>query len=422
MITPEEALKAIIEKVKLLPAQSTPLAETLGLVLAENITSRDNIPPFDNSAMDGYAVRVADIAGATYANPVMLEVVADIKAGDVGDAEIVSGTAARIMTGAQVPAGADAVVKVEDTTTKESGERDKFVTNGGSVMLPVEIKASARPGENIRRAGEDIAAGAAVLSQGTAIGPAEIGVLASLGFASVSVYRRARVAVITTGDELIEIAEALKPGKIRNSNAYSLAAQIETAGAEPIRLGIAADTKEDVRNRIATALAKADVILTTGGVSVGQYDVVKDVLEEMGAERIFWKVAQKPGKPLGFWLLDNAFIFGLPGNPVASMVCFEEYVRPAVRKMMGYSRLFRPSVDAILTADIKKKKGRVHLIRVMTEIKNGEYFAASTGPQGSGILKSMVLADGLAIVPADVEFVAAGEKVRTRLITMPEDH
>lgn len=422
MIPPEEALKAIVEKIRLLPVESTPLAETLGLVLAEDITSRDNIPPFDNSAMDGYAVRAADIAGATPDNPVMLEVVADIKAGDVGGAEIVSGTAARIMTGAQTPAGADTVVKVEDTVTQESGKRDKFATDSAGTLRPVKVKTYARPGDNIRKAGEDIATGAIVLRKGTEIGPAEIGVLASLGFSTVSTYRRAQVAVITTGDELIEIAEALKPGTIRNSNAYLLAAQIMVAGAEPVQIGIAVDTKEDVHNRIVTALAKADVILTTGGVSVGQYDVVKDVLEEMGAERIFWKVAQKPGKPLGFWLLGGAYVFGLPGNPVAAMVCFEEYVRPAVRKMMGQNKLFRPSVDAILTGDIKKKRGQVHLIRVMTEIKKGEYFATSTGPQGSGILKSMVLADGLAMIPADVDFVAAGEKVQTRLITIPEDH
>ncbi len=424
MITPKEALDIILETVGPLESEATPLEDALGLVLAEDIISRDNIPPFNNSAMDGYAVRSEDVAAAAPDNPVTLEVVDDIKAGDVSAKVISQGTAARIMTGAQLPAGADTVVRVEDTTTDGDGARESFKTEeaGETSLKPVRIAAKVKGGGNVRYAGEDVAAGEQVIDSGRELKPAEIGLLASLGFPEVKAVRRARIAIVTTGDELLEVAQPLEPGKIRNSNAYSLAAQVTEAGGVPIRLGIASDTKEAARKLFSEALDKADIVLTTGGVSVGKYDVVKDVLDEMGAEQKFWKVAQKPGHPLGFWVLKGRYIFGLPGNPVATMVCFEEYVRPAVRKMMGRANLFRPEARAILESDIRKRPGRLHFIRVQVTKKNGDYYAASTGPQGSGILKSMVLADGLALLPADVESLKAGDQVLTHLITQPEDH
>jgi molybdopterin molybdotransferase len=424
MIGPKEALNIVLETVVRSEPVEMPLAESLGLVLAEDIVSRDDIPPFDNSAMDGYAVRADDVKTAAADNPVTLEVIDNIKAGDVPKKTIISGTAARIMTGAQMPAGADTVVRVEDTTTDGGSAREAFKTEeeGTSLLRPVTITAKVKGGANVRRSGEDVTAGETVIDAGHELKPAEIGLLASLGFPEVRTIRRARVAIITTGDELLEVGQPLKPGKIRNSNAYSLAAQVTEAGATPIRLGIASDTKSASRKLFSLALDQADVILTTGGVSVGKYDVIKDVLKDMGAEEKFWKVAQKPGHPLGFWTLNGRYIFGLPGNPVATMVCFEEYVRPAIRKMMGRELLYRPAEQAILTSDIRKRLGRLHYIRVRVEKKDGDYYISSTGPQGSGILKSMVLADGLALIPADTEYVKTGERVLTHLITQPEDH
>jgi molybdopterin molybdotransferase len=424
MITIMEALDIILKTVERAAPAKVALEDALGLVLSEDIVSRDAIPPFDNSAMDGYAVRAGDIAGAVAEAPVTLQVVDDIKAGDVPAKEIQTGQAARIMTGAQMPVGADAVVKVEDTSLVTGEERTAFAGAGipGDELVPVLINCPSRQGQNIRRSGEDVAVGEKVLRAGDVLEPAEIGLLASLGFPQVPVYPRTKIAVITTGDELLEVSQPLSPGKIRNSNAYSLSAQIKRAGAIPVRMGIAADTKEGVRGLFEEALSSCDIILTTGGVSVGKYDVVKDVLDEIGAETRFWKVAQKPGNPLGFWTINGKYIFGLPGNPVAAMVCFEEYVRPAARQIMGRKLLFRPSVQAVLKSDIKKRAGRVHFIRVNVEKENGGYFVSSTGPQGSGILKSMVLADGLAIAPAEADLIPAGEKITVHLITERENH
>lgn len=407
MVTPEEAREIVLGRVNSLPVSEVDILDSLGYVLAEEVVSNIDLPSFNNSAMDGYAVLVQDTRGASSENPIGLKVVDSIPAGTVSKKVVRSGTVMEIMTGAQVPEGADAVVQVEDT--KIQGET-------------VYILREARVNQNIRPIGESVNNGETVLKAGCLIRPAEVGILASLGMSKVKVFQRPRVAVLTTGDELVEVDEPLEPGKIRNSNSYFLYAQVLACGAEPIRLGIVRDNKKEMRSRIEEGLKIADLVLTTGGVSVGEYDVVKDVLAEMGANLRFWKVAQKPGKPLAFWTLNGKLVFGLPGNPVAAMVSFEEYVRPALLKMMGKINLDRPEITAYLTQELKKRPGRVHFIRVKVENRDGRYYAASTGAQGSGILKSMVLANGLAVIPDEAENLKPGDPIKVQLIDLPEDH
>lgn len=406
MIEPEEAKKIVLDSTGKLAPIEHDLMECLGLILAEDVISNIDIPPFDNSAMDGFALVSSDTVRATEADPVALSIIETVPAGKIATRPVLSGTAIKIMTGAPVPPGADAVIPVEHAREVEGN---------------VQILRSVKPGENIRRAGEDMAKGAIALGSSTLIRPAEVGLLASLGRSKVLVYPRPKVAVLSTGEELVDIGEPISPGKIRNSNTYSLAAQVLACGAEPVTLGIARDTIEDTTAKVKEGL-NCDVLLTTGGVSVGEYDFVKDVLEGLGAELKFWSVAQKPGKPLAFWVLNGKPVFGLPGNPVATMICFEEFVRPLLLKMMGRAKLFRPEIEAVLTSDVKKKPGRMHYVRVIVEDKEGVYSASSTGPQGSGILKSMSLANGLALIPKDVTLVSAGEKVKVHLIDMPENH
>lgn len=408
MISFEEAQRIVLDNTKRLGKVELPLMEALGLVLAEDIISGEKVPPFDNSAMDGFAVISRDTTLASSEKPVTLKILEDEPAGRVSKQKIVSGTAIRIMTGAFIPKGADAVVELEDT--REGQDHT------------IEVMRAVKKGENIRSAGEDIGFDQVVLTTGTVLRAAGIGLLASLGKSQVKVFRVPKVAIITTGDELVEMESSLKPGKIRNSNAYSLHAQILQVKAEPIQMGIVPDDREMLAAKLKEAARVADIILTTGGVSIGEYDVVREVMASLGANLKFWKVAQKPGKPLAFWIFNGKLVFGLPGNPVATMVCFEGYVRPALRKMMGQLKLFRPVVEAILEGNIEKKEGRLHFVRVTLEKKGADYYASTTGPQGSGILKSMALASGLAIVPAEATLVRAGEKVTVQRIDQPEDH
>ncbi len=407
MIEPKEALRIILDEVKLQSVEKVNLMDSLGYVLAEDVFSDMDIPPFDNSAMDGFAIIASDTVGSLRESPKKLTVLGSLRAGDVSNVKVVSGSALKIMTGAPTPAGADAVVKKEDT-----------FLNDNEVSVLSEIKK----GENIRLAGEDMIKGEKVLSIGTCLKPQQIGLFASLGKSKVKVFKTPTVAIISTGDELVEIDESLKPGKIRNSNTYSLTAQVMLCGANPLSLGIARDNVADTKKKIELGLDNSDVLLTTGGVSMGDYDVVKDVLGDLGAELKFWKVAQKPGMPLAFWRLDDKLIFGLPGNPVSTMVCFEEYVRPAVLKMMGRKLIFRSEVNAVFEHDLKKKSGRVFFVRVNVRRKNGEFYVSLTGPQGSGILKSMSLADGIAVIPSDKTLIKTGDKVKVHLVNLPEDH
>jgi molybdopterin molybdotransferase len=371
-----------------------------------------DIPPFVNSAMDGYAVRAADTVGASPQAPITLRVIADLAAGYITDLVVEPGTAIRIMTGAPLPAGADAVVRFEDTSEGlPAGERRSD---------RIEVFSQVVVGENVRPAGEDIRKGELVLAEGTVLRPQEIGVLASLGRARVRVIRRPRVAILATGDELVAIHEPLTPGKIRNSNEYSNAALVQRYGGIPIRLGIARDDVDELTAKIREGLAqKVDLFLTSAGVSVGDYDVVKDVLGAEG-EMHFWQVRMKPGKPLAFGEIQGVPLLGLPGNPVSAMVSFEEFARPAILKMLGKKRLRKPTIEAILEEDVESS-GRRDFKRAVITKRDGEYYASVTGPDGSGVLTSMVKANGLAIIPEGIRHKKAGERVTVQMLDWPED-
>lgn len=400
----EEARRIILESIEVLPTEERGISEILGYVLGEDICSEADIPPFDNSAMDGYAIIAADTAGASEGNPIRLEVVADLPAGYTSQGRVERGCAVRIMTGAPLPKGADSVVMVEDTEP-----------DNGNVL----VKKPVEPGENVRPAGEDVRKRQLVLSAGTVIRPQEMGMLASLGKAKVRVIRRPKVALISTGDELVPLGEELTPGKIRDSNRYSLYGQVIEAGGIPIDLGIVKDEAEVLEDKFREGLRRADALITTGGVSVGDYDVVKGVLSSLGVID-FWKVAMRPGQPQAFGLVGAKPVFGLPGNPVSTMIVFDQFVRPALLKLAGRKRLFKPTFTAISEHRIDKKKGRVEFKRAQIAERDGRYYARTTGPQGSGILLSMVLADGLIILPEGRGNVAAGEAVPVQLFEHPE--
>ncbi len=409
MLSVEQALERILAAFRPLEPERVPILDGLGRVLAEDVYADADIPPYANSSMDGYAVLAADTSGATREAPVRLEIVDELAAGYVTQTEVSPGTAIRIMTGAPIPSGSDAVVRVEDTAA--GGERV-------DVFVEVQVDNYVRP------AGEDVRQGDLVLKQGTVVRPQEIGMLAALGHKEVSVIRRPRVAILSTGDEVVEIDAPLAPGKIRDANGYSNASQVVKYGGIPILLGIAGDTVEELTAKIRAGLAQgADLFLTSGGVSVGDFDIVKDVLAAEG-EMGFWRVCMKPGKPLVFGHLDRPSqsegapipILGLPGNPVSAMVSFEMFVRPAILKMLGMSDLARSTVEATLMDDLKHKDSRRHFLRVRVEKDGEDYRAYLTGGQGSGILRSMVKANGFAIIPEEWTHVRAGTRVQVILL------
>lgn len=386
MLSVEEARARILATITTWAAERAPLLQCLGRVLAADAIATEDNPPFDNSAMDGFAVRAADLREASEQNPVTLPVTEDIPAGVAPKRVVRPGAVSRIMTGAMLPDGADSVVMVESTRA-----------DGDSVA----ITESPRLGQHIRPAGESVRAGDVVLQAGTMIQPAEMAMLASLNIPEPPVYRRPRVAVISTGDELTPLGEPLEPGKIRDSNRYGLYGQILEAGAEPVDLGIVSDDAADVEDRIRRAVEDADALVTSGGVSVGDYDVVKDVLLKLGTLD-FWRVAMKPGKPQAFGEIQEKPIFALPGNPVSSMVVFELFARPALLKMAGHARWHRPVVRALMDEEIANDaRGRVNYMRVTLERREGRLHARTTGTQGSGVLRSLVLADGLAVIGDD---------------------
>jgi molybdopterin molybdotransferase len=400
MLTVEEALEKILARIEPLGTEKVSLLDALGRVIAEDIDTSRDIPPLDNSGMDGYAVRWEDVGKASLDRPVRLDVTEDLPAGFIATRPVGKGEAIRIMTGAPIPAGGDTVVPVEETRKE-----------GSEVLI---FKAVAK-GDCIRKAGEDVKRGDRIIWAGDPVRPAEVGMLASVKRSFVSVYQRPQVAILCTGDELVDVDEELVDPKIVSSNSYTLAAQVRDCGAIPIQLGIARDRKEDIEAKLRQGL-RADVLISSAGVSVGDYDFVKEVLLDLGVEMVFWKVAMKPGKPLAFGALAGKPVFGLPGNPVSSMVSFEQFVRPSLLKIMGHRRLTRPVIEAILKEDIRKEPGRRHFIRASVSFERDHYFVTTTGDQGSGILRSMVKANGLVIIPEGTEWVKAGEKVRVQLL------
>jgi molybdopterin molybdotransferase len=400
MVTVDEALEKILSHIHSLGFEKVSILDALGRVNAEDIRANRNIPPLDNSAMDGYALRFEDVQNASQEYPIRLEVIEDLPAGFISKKKIERGKAIRIMTGAPVPKGADTVIPVEETKKEDK-----------SVLI---FKAFPR-GEHIRKSGEDVKKGDRVISKGDTIRPAEVGMLASVGRSFVSVYQRPLVAILCTGDELVDVDGELDEVKIISSNSYTLAAQVKDCGAIPLQLGIAKDLKEEIEEKLRQGI-RADVLISSAGISVGDYDFVKEVMKNLGMKMVFWKVAMRPGQPLAFGTIGEKPVFGLPGNPVSSMISFEQFVRPSLLKMMGCRQLFRPALEAILKEEIKKTAGRRYFIRGSVSFEKGQYFVSTTGEQGSGILRSMVRANGLIVIPEDQEMVRAGEKVKVQLL------
>jgi molybdopterin molybdotransferase len=404
MIGVREAMDRVVAGVGLLEVEEVALADALGRVLAEDVDSPITLPARTNSAMDGFAVRSADVHGATRAAPKRLRVIEEVQAGRVPARAIGPGEATRVMTGAPLPGGADGVIRQEDT---------EFSSDA------VAILDDRDAGRNVRFAGEDIEKGARVFGAGTPLGPAQLGVLASMAKARVRVRRRARVGILASGDEIVDLdraAEILAGTRIASSNSYTLDALIRLAGAVPVPLGIAADTRASVREHLERGVASCDLIVSTAGVSVGAYDHLRPVLEEMGCAVAVSKVRMRPGSPTSFGLLRHVPWIGLPGNPVSTMVCFELFVRPAILKMQGRTLLFRRTVSAV-TEDALKTPGRLtHFLRAIVRETPEGYRARLTGPQGSGILTSMAKANALLIVPEEADEVPPGTVLAALLL------
>lgn len=391
------AQRVILDAVISMGTETVKLEQSVGRVLAQEIRANRDLPPFDVSAMDGFAIRSAEVASV----PVTLEIVEDIKAGDLPTKTVAAGQCARIMTGAPMPPGADAVIRVEDT--------QEVAANRVQINKPVKPKNDVRPqGENMRD-------GDVVLKPGTEITPGVIGVLATAKAAQFAVFRRPRVAILSTGNELEGMDEPVDPNKIPNSNSYALMAQVQALGIEPVLLGIARDDPAELEQYLKRGL-EYDVLLVSGGTSVGVHDYVRPTIEKLGVQMKFWRVAIRPGHPLAFGMTDKTAVFGLPGNPVSSMVCFEEFVIPALRRMMGNPRLYRRTVTARLAHDVKFRPGRTEFIRVQLTRDEAGYIAGSTGTQSSGVLLSMAKADGLLVVSRESTGLAAGEQVTVQLL------
>ena len=417
MLSVEQAYENIMAYFSPLEAEDTPILIALGQVLAEDIVSPLQIPPLDNSAMDGYAVRHADIVGSTAAAPKVLQVSGHIAAGHVPTVDVVEGTAVRIMTGAPMPPGADTIVPFEET--------DELSRKGnGLALTEIGIQQEVTRGAHLRPAGEDVKQGELVLRKGSVVRPSEVGVLASLGMETVRVIRRPVVAILATGDELLDAGEAIEPGKIYDANSHSLAALVVKYGGIPLVLGIARDNLQDMNQKLSQGTS-SDLLITSAGVSKGDYDMVKDVLMERG-EISFWSVRMKPAKPIAFGVIngpDGRRIphLGLPGNPVSSMVAFEEFGRPAILKMLGKQQLSKPVIKAVLEGPIYNNDDRRVFARVEVTKRGDTYYAKPTGPQGSNILTSMARANGLAICPEEVSELRPPQTVSVKMLDWNEE-
>jgi len=416
MLSVEEALERILSYFNVLDTETKPLLDAQDQVLAEDLIASFDIPSLANSAMDGFAVRADDVSGASLDSPIELSVIGKVAAGELPDRSVETGTAIRIMTGAPLPGGADAVVPFEDTDELERSDRSA-----------ISIRLDAGVAENVRPPGEDVRFGEVVLAKGSTLGPSEIGVASSLGLGEVTVIRRPLVSIVATGDELLEPGQQHRPGFVYNSNTFSIAASVKKYGGTPRIVGTARDTIESLNTALNEALAGADMVITSAGVSKGDYDVVKDVLEQRG-EIALWSVRMRPAKPLAFGALasdDGRKVphLGLPGNPVSTMVAFEQFARPAIRLMLGLPVVDKPIIHATLDDAIENHDGRRVYARVIVyRDGDGQYRAKSTGSQSSNVLTSMVLANGLAICPDDVARREPGEVVAVQMLDWPDEY
>ena len=399
----QEASARILSGARPLPTESVRLRDALGRVLAEDVVSPIEHPPWDNSSMDGYAVRSADVAGASAEQPVVLPVLETIAAGRRPTLSIQPGTASRIMTGAPIPAGADSVIRVEDTDGGESR---------------VEIRDARDAGRNVRPRGEDLRAGALAMAHGETLGPAQIGVLASVGAATIHVHRRPRIAVLASGDELVDVDQfdlVMRGDRIVSSNSYTLVASARELGADVVDLGIVPDDPDEYAKRVQSVL-DCDLLITSGGVSVGAFDFTKDVLKSLGAELHLWRVRMRPGAPIGFGMLGAMPWLGLPGNPVSALVTFELFGRPLIRALRGERAIFRRTIEVRTRDDLTLAAPLTHFMRAIVDWDSNGAWARLTGPQGSGLLTSMALANALLVVPPDRMSVRAGETLRALLL------
>ncbi len=403
MLDVDTALEMILAAFAPLPSEEVPLLESVRRVLAHDVVARDNVPPFRNSAMDGFAVHSRDIVAATWTTPVALPVAAHVAAGQRDVPRLERGQAIRIMTGAPMPSGADAVVRFEETDEPQSpGQPRRHM---------VHVFRAAAPLDNVREAGEDIRSGTRVASRGTVLGPATLGLIASVGEAQVAVHRRPIVGILSTGNEVVPAGGDLEPGSIRDSNSLVIGALAREWGADVRLLGIARDTQSELTACLSAA-KDVDVLVTTGGVSLGDYDFVKDVLRSSG-EVAIWQVRMKPGKPLAFGAIDGTPLLGLPGNPVAAAVSFFLFGRPVVRKLLGHRALLPRAVEVQTVDPIDNRGHRRHYVRVsLAPQADGPTLATVVGEQGAGVLSSLAAADALLVVPEDLERVEAGTRLR----------
>ncbi len=413
MLSVSEALARVLSNFQSLDAEFVPSESAVGRVLAEPVRATLDLPPFPNSSMDGYAVRAADLHTASADTPAVLTVIGDVPAGVMPTVRVERGTAVRIMTGAHAPAGADAVVPIEATGASRS-------VMDGPLPASIQVDEPVTAGAYLRPAGEDVRVGDLVMEPGKIVRAYDVGVLASFGLTHVKVVRRPRVAVLSTGDELVDISQAPGPGQIRDSNSYSLTALAHKYGGEPLRLGVARDLVDAVHEKLrAAADARVDLIVSSAGVSVGAYDVVKLAVEQEGTLD-FWKVRMRPGKPVAFGQYRGIPFFGLPGNPVSAIVTFEIFVRPTILRLGGRQQLDKPTVSVTLS-DTLHSDGRETYLRAVVTKQGDRYIAHSAGGQGSNILSALVNANALVIIPDGLTEVAAGSELRAWLLDWPEE-